>query len=238
MQAIIMAAGKGSRLGEVSGNMPKSFVEIAGQKLIDRNLMALKALGITDITIVTGYRCKEFENRYKNNKDIRLIFNPFWSCANVLSSFWIGAQYLKDDFIYLHADTIFDISILKDIVAAKEDIVLPIDEKPCDEEAMKVKIENNLVVEITKEMCVDEAAGEFIGVAKFSKRIIPALYANATQALKDGLLNAYFEEALQRTIDEQRYSCSYIFTKNRFWAEIDFPEDYIRAKRQLQDSIC
>ena len=55
MQAIIMAAGKGSRLGEMVHDRPKSFAEINGKKLIDINLQMLREFGIQDINIVTGH---------------------------------------------------------------------------------------------------------------------------------------------------------------------------------------
>ena len=60
MQAIILAAGKGSRLGELTNNKPKSFIEIKGKKLIEYNLDMLLKYGINDITIVTGYMSEEY----------------------------------------------------------------------------------------------------------------------------------------------------------------------------------
>jgi len=61
MQAIIMAAGKGSRLGSLTENMPKSFLEIKGFKMIEYNISMLHAFGIKDIIIVTGYQSDMFE---------------------------------------------------------------------------------------------------------------------------------------------------------------------------------
>ncbi|MDF2565867.1 MAG: putative sugar nucleotidyltransferase, partial [Massilibacillus sp.] len=60
MQAIIMAAGKGSRLGEITNGKPKSFLEIKGKKLIEYNIQMLHKYGIHDITIVTGYQSEAF----------------------------------------------------------------------------------------------------------------------------------------------------------------------------------
>ena len=61
MQAIIMAAGKGSRLGNLTEGKPKSFAEIKVRKLIEYNLKLLQNYGVDDIVIGTGYRCEDFE---------------------------------------------------------------------------------------------------------------------------------------------------------------------------------
>ena len=106
MQAIIMAAGKGSRLGSLTEGKPKSFVEIQGKKLIEYNLKLLENYHIDEIIIVTGYQNRKFEELTKDKKTIRLVYNPFYEMVNVLGSFYMGMHFLKDDFIYLHADTL------------------------------------------------------------------------------------------------------------------------------------
>jgi choline kinase len=229
MQAIIMAAGKGSRIDKITNGLPKSFLPIGDTTLIDYNVNALFKLGADEIIIVTGYRWDAFEERFGNDARIIQVFNPFFSCANVLSSFWVGQSLLRDDFIYLHADTICDIALLRKIVETSPGILLPIDFKKCDEEAMKVKVVRGKVVEINKTMSPEYAAGEFIGIAKFPQKTISDLCANTVRILKNGRLDAYFEEAVQRTINQNIHEINCISTENHFWAEIDFVEDYKRA---------
>ena len=175
MQAIIMAAGKGSRLGKITEGKPKSFAEIKGKKLIEYNLQLLKKYGIEEIFIVTGYCCEAFEKLTENMEGVHLIYNPFYEMMNVLGSFYIGMEALKDDFIYLHADTLCEPAIFEKLVyiASDADAVLPVDYGPCNEEAMKVKTTEENIVQITKEMPVKEAEGEFIGMAAFRRELIP-----------------------------------------------------------------
>ena len=87
MQAIIMAAGKGSRLGNLTQDMPKSFLEIQGIKLIEYNIALLHAYGINDIVIVTGYQCEKIEELVKDIEGIQCVYNPFYEMVNVLGSF-------------------------------------------------------------------------------------------------------------------------------------------------------
>ena len=95
--------------------------------------------------------------------------------VNVLGSFYMGMDMLDDDFIYLHADTICEPQIFEKLIEMKSDIVLPVDYKPCDDEAMKIKSKDGKIVQITKQMPAEQADGEFIGMASFKRKVIPAL---------------------------------------------------------------
>lgn len=237
MQAIIMAAGKGSRLGELTAGNPKSFVEIQGKKLIDYNLKLLEKYGVDEIIIVTGYRCEAFEELLRDRKNIKFAYNPFYEMVNVLASFYMGMYLLEDDFIYLHADTICEPEIFEKLVQMDADVILPVDYKICDDEAMKVRSENGQVVQITKQMPNESAEGEFIGIAAFRKRVIPALKEKTKQLMKEKAFSAYFESAIQRLIDEETFDIRTVPTDGAFWAEVDFMEDYERAAAEIPDSL-
>jgi choline kinase len=239
MQAIIMAAGKGSRLGTLTMGKPKSFAEIHGKKLIEYNLKLLQKYQVEDIIIVTGYNCEAFEELTKDMEHVRLIYNPFYEMVNVLGSFYMGMEALKDDFIYLHADTICEPSIFEKLIYIKKevDILLPVDERPCDEEAMKVRSEQGRIVQITKQMPIEHADGEFIGMAAFRKEVIPALKAKTKELLKEKKFNEYFESAIQRLLEEEHFQVKTVPTEGAFWAEIDFMEDYQRAAANMPSSL-
>ncbi len=238
MQAIIMAAGKGSRLGELTGGSPKSFMEIKGKKLIEYNLSLLRKYHVDEIIIVTGYQCEAFEKLTAGREHIRLKYNPFYEMVNVLGSFYMGMDALHDDFIYLHADTICEPSLFEKLIRFEEDIVLPVEYKRCDEEAMKVKSQNGQIVQITKQMPEEEAEGEFIGIAAFRKEVIPALKEKTKQLMKEKAFADYFESVIQRLIDDgEGFRIRAVPTDGAFWAEIDYMEDYERASAEMPESL-
>lgn len=237
MQAIIMAAGKGSRLGSLTDGKPKSFAEIKGKKLIEYNLQLLNHYGVERITIVTGYCCDAFEEFTKDMKNVTLVYNPFYEMVNVLGSFFMGMEILNDDFIYLHADTICEPAIFEKMMKSNSDIILPIDYKKCDDEAMKVRSVNGKVVEITKQMSLDIAEGEFIGMAAFKKRVIPYLKNATKELMQEKEFMAYFESAIQRLIDKDLFHIEAVPTESYFWAEVDFLEDYERAVANIPESL-
>lgn len=237
MQAIIMAAGKGSRLGGLTKGNPKSFVEIKGKKLIEYNLEILKELGVEKIIIVTGYREDAFMKLTKDMSEVVLKYNPFYSLVNVLGSFYIGMEELSDDFLYLHADTLCEKKVFDELIQFKADVNLPVEFKECDEEAMKVHLEDGRITKITKQMPIEESAGEFIGIASFRKKIIPKLKEKTKEVLAEGKFESYFEAAIQRLIDEKEFDVRTVDIKDAFWAEIDFEEDYKRAVEHMPDNI-
>lgn len=237
MQAVIMAAGKGSRLGNLTAGKPKSFAEIKGKKLIEYNLRLLKKYHVDEIIIVTGYQCKAFEELVKNEHNIKLVYNPFYEMVNVLGSFYMGMHLLNDDFIYLHADTLCEPKIFEKLVGMESDVVLPVDYKKCDDEAMKVRDEDGKIIQITKQMPNELADGEFIGMASFRKKIIPALKEKTKQLMEEKEFTAYFESAIQRLIDEESFDIKAVPTDGAFWAEIDFIEDYERATAEIPNSL-
>ncbi len=237
MQAIIMAAGKGSRLGSLTGGKPKCFVEIKGKKLIEYNLQLLKNYQVEDVILVTGYQSEAFEELTAHWKNVRLVYNPFYEMVNVLGSFYMGMEKLQEDFLYLHADTLCEPAIIERLIQMEGDIVLPVDYKTCDEEAMKVRSENGRLVEITKQMPIERAEGEFIGMASFRKEVLPDLKKVVRQLMKEKEFTAYFESAVQRLMDQGSYKIKAVPTNGAFWAEIDFCEDYERAKEEMPDRL-
>lgn len=237
MQAIIMAAGKGTRLANLTNNKPKSFIEIDGNKLIEYNLDMLSKYGIKDVILITGYMSEEFEKLLSYRKGIRLVLNPFFEITNVLASFWFGQEFLNDDFIYMHADTLCAREIFEDLLCHNGEIVLPVDFGPCDEEAMKVKLVNEEVKHINKIMSPKFADGEFIGIAKISKNCIPTIKRISNSFMKEQKFSSYFEVVLEEIILRDYFKVSTISTKERFWCEIDYPEDYEIAKNMFATKI-
>lgn len=235
MQAIIMAAGKGSRLGMLTEDKPKSFLEINGEKLIEHNIRLLQKYGINDIIIVTGYHDTDFYELFGGTDGISFVYNPYYEFVNVLGSFYLARNELNDDFVYLHADTLCEESIFEELLNHLGDIVLPVDMKPCDDEAMKVKIDKDKkIIYINKQMDGKDAFGEFIGFMKIKKPVIPDLIDITENLLRKKVYNAYFEAAIQEIINMKKFDVQYFTTAGRFWAEIDFLEDYERACKEMK----
>lgn len=239
MIAVVLAAGKGSRLGNYTTKLPKSLLPLNDDHytLLDYNLDILETMVLDRIIIVTGFSSNLIENHVKNRKHIEIIYNPFWNHCNVLGSLFMALNYINDDFLFLHADTLADKTIWDMLINAKGKMVLPFERKKCGEEEMKVMLEGNKVKLITKEMNPNIADGEFLGIAKFSKSTIPFFKSTSKKIFKTGELNHYMESVIQAAIDEDVFEIEAMNILKYNFVEVDFEEDYIRAKKEFGKTI-
>ena len=98
--AIIMAAGMGTRMRPLTNETPKPLVKVNGIRMIESIIQALHQENITDITVVTGYLADKFEFLSKKYKNLKLIHNPYFNQYNNISSLYVARKELKNTIIY------------------------------------------------------------------------------------------------------------------------------------------
>lgn len=118
MQAIILAAGMGKRLGELTKNNTKCMIEVNGVRLIDRMLSQLSRLNISRVVIVTGYKGDNLRNhignRYADRVKIEFIDNPVYDRTNNIYSLALAKEKLQeDDTLLLESDLVFEPRMLR-----------------------------------------------------------------------------------------------------------------------------
>lgn len=98
-RAIIMAAGKGTRMRPVTLHTPKPLVKVNGKRMIDSVIEALHKNGISEIYIVVGYLKDQFEILPKEYENVKLIENPFYDTCNNISSLYVARDYIENAII-------------------------------------------------------------------------------------------------------------------------------------------
>jgi choline kinase len=237
MKGIILAAGKGTRLnGGV--NRPKCLVEIGGITLLHRQILALRASGVSEIVVVVGFEADRV--RRESGEGICFVENPQFAETSSLYSLWLARDHLADGFVVLNSDVLFHPQVLDDFLKSAPDDALLIaysdhTTSPLGDEEMKVKVRDGMVVDITKEMDPLEADGENVGIVKFG-----AKGAQRVVCLLDDLIGKGFQRewAPRAFLEFASHSPLHaISTKGYPWIEIDFPEDYKRAKEEIYPRI-
>mgnify|MGYP001604455015 CR=1 FL=1 len=237
MIAIILAAGKGSRLLDITNSTPKSLLPLKDNyTILDYNIDMLYSLGIKTIKIVTGFQSWKIE-KHIENKDIQIIYNPFWNSCNVLGSLYIALPYIEEDFIFLHADTLLEKKGWLKLINHSSKNVLQYKKKECGEEEMKIRLDaHNNLIEISKHIPHKEATGEFIGIAKFSKEFRYYCEKIAKKLFQSGELQFYMEDVISKGIvDFQKFDMLDI--ENAKFIEVDFQKDYDLAKIEFADTV-
>ena len=102
MKAIIIAAGVGSRLGDLTKELPKPLVDVNGKSIIERQISSFRKAGVDEITIVTGYKKDKFIF-----KDIEYVFNPKYEEVEQAFSLMTARKQISGDVIVSFGDIIF-----------------------------------------------------------------------------------------------------------------------------------
>lgn len=230
-KAVIVAAGLSSRLYPLTLERPKCLLKVCDEEILLRNISLLKKHGIEEIYIVVGYRKNDIIEAVKD--DAVCIFNPYYKYCNNMGSLWFTKFFIKNgSFIYMHADVLFSEKLFKDFLFESRSsdaiIDLAVEFKKADEEAMKVKVTNNyFLVESNKELSEEESAGEWTGLAVIKKPNL--LYESIDNLLYEEKFTVYDTSAFtSMSKGGEKIKC--ISTGKEPWIEIDFLEDYEKAK--------
>jgi choline kinase len=238
MKGIILAAGKGSRLNGTAGDKPKCLVEAGGMTLLERQIRTLKNAGIDDIVVVVG--CQAERVRSAGGPTVTYVENARFLETNSLYSLWTARALLYQGFVVLNCDVLFHPGLLDDLLATYHDAALLIDyrepgDPAFDDEEMKVKVRSGLVVDMSKTMDPAEADGENVGIVKFGPKSAPHLVSILERLVVEGGRRDWAPKAFREFAQDRPLHA--VGTGVHPWIEIDFPEDYRRAVREILPAI-
>ena len=237
MRAVILTAGRGGRLREVTGERPKCLAQVAGSTLLERQLRALRGTGIARIAVVTGY-CPA-DVRRAGGPRIDYVHNDAFASTNSLYSLWLARDLLSEGFLVMNCDVLFHPQLLLDLLTAKYEDALLVS-PACDgdgysDEEMKVRVRGGRVTGISKVMAAEDADGENVGIAKFGAGGAAVLVEEMDRIVEAGRrtdwLPAAFEAfAARRTLHAVEH-------RGFPWIEIDSPQDYWRACTHIAPAL-
>jgi choline kinase len=245
MKAIILAAGIGKRLGEISGNQPKCLLEFDGISLLHRHISLLAQFGITDILVICGYRQDEIKaslDSLKINVHIQTEFNPDYESGSVIS-LWTAHSFLEsgDDIILMDADVLYDPAILQRLIETSHEncFLLDRDFVPGDE-AVKICVLGNTMVDFRKlieSQLQFDYQGESVGFFRFNPEIAKELVQRCKNYIDNSKKDEPYEEVLRDLLLETPDAFDFEDVSGLAWIEIDFPEDVQRAQNEILSKI-
>jgi choline kinase len=232
MKAIILAAGRGSRMKSLTDERPKCLVELRGKTLLDWQLGALRNAGVNEIAIVTGYKRELLAGR-----GLVEFHNPRWAETNMVSSLacaeaWLAAQTC----IVSYADIFYDSSAVALLVNCPAPLAVTYDsnwlvswkerfgDPLLDAETFRLKPDGTLSEIGNKPRSIEEIEGQYMGLLRFTPAAwieVSRIRADLTDAERDAM---HMTETLQKLIDAGRMPvCAVRY--DRSWGEIDSAED-------------
>ncbi|OIQ18380.1 MAG: hypothetical protein BM556_08960 [Bacteriovorax sp. MedPE-SWde] len=188
MKGIILAAGRGSRMGSLTDNLPKCRTEFLGKELIDWQLLALKEAGINEIAIITGYLKETFEYQ------VTYFNNNRWSETNMVMTLMEAEEWLsKDECIVSYSDICFSSRPIRKLMKDKSDFAISydpdwynlwkvrMDDPLSDAETFKLDTDSNIIEIGQKTDDLNDIRGQFMGLIK----VTPTSFKDITKLLEE-----------------------------------------------------
>ncbi len=233
MKAFILAAGVSRRLYPETYNTPKCLLDVGGKPIIDYQLEGIQNIGIQEVTMIIGYHREMLVDHVTQkfpNLDFNFIINNHYFETNTAYSVYLGCKNLvSDDHILMNADVIYPLELITRINDSSYETVLAVDIKKCGREEVKVvEGANHKIKAIGKELIEEHCLGEFLGVAKFSKKFNELFSESLTKLIDAGGKSDYFEAGIEPLL--QKVDVFYSDVSDLPCLEIDFLEDLNEAR--------
>lgn len=235
MQGLILAAGMGKRLKELTENNTKCMVRVNGVSLIDRVLHQLEKLPLSRVVIVVGYKGRELMD-YISSLDIRIpvcyVNNPIYDKTNNIYSLALAKDYLlEEDTLLLESDLIFEDSVLKAILEDPRETLALVDkyESWMDGTCVKIGPDDSIDAFVPGKKFVFEDIPEYyktVNIYKFSRHFSETHYVPFLEAYSKALGdNEYYEQVLRviTMLDDPEIKAKKL--SGQLWYEIDDIQD-------------
>ncbi|QDF66533.1 phosphocholine cytidylyltransferase family protein [Shewanella sp. SNU WT4] len=236
MQGLILAAGRGSRLGELTSSQPKGLTPVLGVSMLERQLQAMKAAGLHEIAAASGYK-SDMIARYIP----QLFHNPHWQTSNMVTSLLGCREFLQaDTSIVSYSDIIYPSRVIGQLAQADGDIVVAYDpnwlqqwqlrfDNPLDDAESFSLNPDGLLQDIgQKASTIEQVQGQFMGLFKLTVAGF-ALISASLAKLTTTEINKLDMTALLSLLLSQGVNI-HVMAIADFWFEIDSAYDLAQCE--------
>jgi choline kinase len=251
MRMIILAAGQGTRLRPLTDDRPKCLVELNGRPLLARTIETARAVGVTDIVVIGGYKIECLADY-----DVTVVANPDFASTNMVRTLFCAQSYFSTGFVMSYGDIVYTPEVLRKLLADPAPISVIVDrgwrtyweqrfEDPlADAETLSIDAQGNIGEIGKKATSLDAVQAQYIGLVAFrgsGVQMLTDAYRAAQQQERAGqfpfegvrsLDKLYMTDLLQGMI-EQGHKLNPV-TIDRGWVEIDSVGDLAVAEEIMR----
>ncbi len=233
VKGIILAAGRGSRMGSLTDELPKCMVNFQGKPLIEKQIASLKGAGIQDVGIVAGYQSQAISHYSPH-----IFINDKWKTTNMLYSLLLTREWLENyTCIISYSDIFYESDIVKALISNDDKAAISYDpnwlklwsirfaDPLTDAESFKLK-EDGFLKEIgTKANGIEEIEGQYMGLLKFTPHFWSELLNDALSLPQNISMTEFINFCLKKPTQFKAVK------NTALWGEIDSPSDLELYKR-------
>lgn len=235
MKAIILAAGRGSRMRQLTDEQPKCLTVVHGKTLFSQQVSALRQAGITDIAVVSGYR-RDVLVAACHDMNVQEFHNPEWERTNMVSSLACAADWLNHHHcIVSYSDIFYDASAVNMLCSSRADIALTYDpnwlalwqqrfsDPLSDAESFRLNARGHLL-EIGKQaQSTADIEGQYMGLLRFSPQGWQRVSRLRAQLSAEERDHMHMTGTLQKLIEQ--HEVIHALPYHGQWGEIDSQND-------------
>jgi L-glutamine-phosphate cytidylyltransferase len=234
-QAVILAAGIGSRLGPLTTHIPKCLVRVGGMTILERALRAIKSAGAEEAVIVTGYKrevLEAFASELETGLKLSFVHNPDYATTNNVYSLWMAHLAIESDFLLVESDVLFTPSMIADL------------SMPCTASLSPFRDwMNGTVASVDSEMRVngmylkndvkpEVPLFKTVNLYSFDFQTWKcALWPRLDHKVRSGEVQVYYEAVIAEAIREDGLHLRAAICPESKWLEVDTPEDLDAARK-------
>ena len=232
LPVIYLAAGKGSRLGDLCADRPKALVEAGGRPLADRSFEYLRAAGFERIVAVTGHAHEKLDAY----AEIETVFNPKWATENNITSLWQVRDIVEGGCVIVNCDLLFEPELAHRLADTEGTAILVDDHLAVDDESMKATETEGALDRLHKSLDHDASVGEYIGLTRIDPADGPRLKEILEEFIASGNVQVYYEDAIEALGNDRPVRLERI--GGLLWVEIDDHDDLAKADDEIAPAIA
>ena len=239
MQAVLLAAGKGTRLLPETEHIPKCMVAVAGKPLVDHLLAGLERVGVSELVVVTGYKPSALEKHLRDsNLPVKFVSCPDFATTNNIVSLKAAAPLIRPPFLLLESDVYAEPAVYEKLTAPDSALVAPYD-ATMDGTGVLTNPDGSIREMVLGAHTVTDLQGSdelqktvnFYHFSDASWRVIrPALF----RWIEEGKVQSYYEAVIAETIGDGSLKLSGRSISGFRWQEIDDLADLAKAEALLE----
>ena len=227
--AVILAAGRGTRLQPYTFDIPKGFMPVGDERLIERSVRLLKENGIKNVIIGTGHLHEHYE-KFAQENGLTTFLSPDFATTGSFHTLIYGSENIKGDFLLLESDLLYHSDAIKGLLNhSAKDVILTSGFTQSNDEVYVEMADGNLKNLSKKKEELNSVDAELVGIWKISMDLLQKLKQYHAEA--ENSANKDYEIAIAEISADNPVSV--LKVDDLAWCEIDNQEHLERAKEKI-----
>jgi 2-aminoethylphosphonate-pyruvate transaminase len=223
--AVILAAGRGIRLGPLGRTIPKGFLRLAPGRgpIVAESIARLRSRGVRRFVVVTGHQRAFYDELRERTTGVVTVHNTRFAECGSMQSLACARDHVADDFLLLESDLVYEPRALDVAIASPHADVVVVSGPTGSGDEVYVTAEGGRITNISKDRTLaNQSVGELVGISKISTKLFELMLRRARAVAE------YETGTLAHVVREHRVA--YELVPDLVWAEIDTPADFERVR--------